>query len=90
MRLVGASNWYIMLPFVLESLISAVVGILLAGATLAATVQFVVIDKAQLSIKSLPWIDWSHTGFAMLWVAIVGVALAVVPTLLTARRYLKV
>ncbi len=90
MRLVGASNWFIMLPFVLESLIAAVVGIVLAGVTLAAIVKFVVIDKAQVSIQSLPWIDWSHTGFAMLWVAIVGVALAVIPTLLTARKYLKV
>lgn len=90
MRLVGASNWYILLPFVLESLVAGIVGIVLACVSLAAVEQFVVIDKAQVSIQSLPWVGWSHVGFAMLWMAVVGVALSVIPTLLTARRYVKV
>ena len=30
MRLVGASNWYIMVPFLLESLVAALAGALLA------------------------------------------------------------
>lgn len=90
MRLVGASNWYILLPFVLESLIAALVGIVLACLSTAAVVKFVIIDKAQPSIQSLAWIDLSHAGFAMLWIAVVGIALSVIPTLLTARRYVKV
>jgi cell division transport system permease protein len=90
MRLVGASNWFILLPFVLESLIAAIVGIVLAGLSVAAVVKFVIIDKARVSIQSLPWVDWSHAGVAMLWMAVVGVALSVIPALLTARRYVKV
>jgi cell division transport system permease protein len=90
MRLVGASNWYILLPFVLESLIAALIGVALACGTLALVLQFVIIDKARVSIQSLPWIDWSHAGIAMLWVTVVGVVLSVVPALLTARRYVKV
>ncbi|WP_211223211.1 permease-like cell division protein FtsX [Propionicicella superfundia] len=90
MRLVGASNWYILLPFVLESLAAAVIGIVFACLTIAAVVKFVIIDKAQVSIQSLPWVDWTHAGVAMLWMAVVGVALSVIPTLLTARRYVKV
>lgn len=90
MRLVGASNWYILLPFVLESLVAAVVGIALACGTIALIVKLVIIDKAQVSIQYLPWIDWSHAGFAMIWMTAVGVALSVIPTLMTARRYVKV
>lgn len=90
MRLVGASNWYILLPFVLESLVAGVIGIILACLSLAAVEKFVIIDKAQVSIESLPWVGWSHAGFAMLWMGVVGVALSVIPTLLTARRYVKV
>lgn len=90
MRLVGASNWYILLPFVLESLAAGLVGIVLACLSLAAVEKFVIMDKAQVSIQSLPWVGWSHAGFAMLWMAVVGVALSVIPTLLTARRYVKV
>ena len=49
MRLVGASNRYIMLPFLLESLIAAVwVGPRLAS--LAAVQQFVIVGKAQVQI----------------------------------------
>ncbi len=45
MRLVGASNLYITLPFLLEALISAIVGAGLACATLAAGVYFVIMRK---------------------------------------------
>lgn len=90
MRLVGASNSYILLPFLLESLFAGVVGIVLAGATMAAAVKFAIIDKAQVSIQSLAWIGWPEAGIAMLGVAGVGILLSIVPTLIATRRYLKV
>ncbi len=42
MRLVGASSWHIQLPFVLESLIAALLSAALAAAGLAAFMYFVV------------------------------------------------
>lgn len=90
MRLVGASNWYIMLPFLLESLVAALIGALLACGSLAALQKFLIIDKAQPSRKSVEWIGWSHVGLAMLGVIAVGIVLSVVPTLIATRKYLRV
>jgi len=90
MRLVGASNVYIMLPFLLESLVAGIIGAAAACGTLALAVQFLIIDKAQVSITSLAWIGWHETLTAMLVVGIVGVVLAIIPTLIATRRYLRV
>ena len=90
MRLVGASNLYITLPFLFEAVFSAIVGAALACGTLAAGVYFVVMQKAEPAIRSIPWIGWSQTGLAMLGVAVIGLVLAIVPTLVTTRKYLRV
>jgi cell division transport system permease protein len=90
MRLVGASNFYITLPFLMESVISALIGAALSCGTLAAGVYFIIIRKARVSIQSLNWIGWHQAFLAMGAVAIVGVLLAIVPTLVTTRKYLRV
>lgn len=90
MRLVGASNWYIMLPFLLESLIAAIGGALLACLTLAAVEQFVIIGKAQAEIQTIRWIEWPQVGVAMASLAVVAVVLSIIPTLIATRRFLRV
>jgi len=90
MRLVGASNSYITLPFLLESLVAGILGVLAAAATLAVALKFLIIDRAQVSIKSLAWIGWHEFFVAILVLGVVGVILAVVPTLIATRRYLRV
>ena len=90
MRLVGASNIYIMLPFLLESLFAAVVGAALASGTLALGLYAVVIQNAQVSLKGLRWIGWSDAGLAMAGVTGVAIVLSIVPTLIATRRYLRV
>jgi cell division transport system permease protein len=42
MRLVGASNFYIQLPFILEGVVAGVIGSLLSGAAIIGIVQFFV------------------------------------------------
>jgi cell division transport system permease protein len=90
MRLVGASSGYITLPFVLESLVSAIGAIIFSGLTVAALMQFVIIDKAKPSIQTLEWIGWGSAWTAILWIAVAGVALGTIPPLLSTRRYLNV
>lgn len=90
MRLVGASNLYITLPFLFEAVISALIGAGLACVTLASGVYFIIMQKAEVSIQSLPWIGWSQAGWAMAGVALVGLLLAILPTLITTRKYLRV
>ena len=88
--MVGASNTYIMLPFLLESLIAAVGGALLACLTLAAVQQFVIVGKAQVEIQTIRWIEWSNVGWAMAIIGVVAIVLSVIPTLLATRRFLRV
>lgn len=90
MRLVGASNFYIMLPFLLESLIAGLLGVILAAITVGAGYFFVIEQNAKTSIQALPWIDLGHVGSAILVMAVVGIALSVIPTLLATRKYLRV
>ncbi len=90
MRLVGASNWYIMLPFLLESLFAAVLGAALASGTLAIGMYAVIVQNAQVSLKGLRWIGWSDAGLAMAGVTGVAIVLSIVPTLIATRRYLRV
>jgi len=90
MRLVGASNAYITMPFLLESLVAGILGIAAACGTLAVAMKFLIIDRAQVSIKSLAWIGWHELYVAMLVLGIVGVVLAIIPTLIATRRYLQV
>jgi cell division transport system permease protein len=90
MRLVGASNFYITVPFLLEAVISALGGIALACLTLAAGVYFWIIRGTRESIRFVAWIGWPQTGLAMLGIVVVGLILAIIPTLITTRRYLRV
>ncbi len=90
MRLVGASNWYITLPFLLESLIASLLGAALACGTLAGFQQFVIIGKAEPEIQTIHWIDWPDVTNAMVWVVLVAVVLSIIPTLIATRRHLKV
>lgn len=90
MRLVGASNTYIMLPFLIESLLAAAAGLVLAAGTLAAFQQFVVIDRAAAQIKTIRWIEWSNVGWTVGVLAIVAIVLSIIPTLIATRRFLRV
>jgi len=91
MRLVGASNGYIMLPFLLESLIAAMAGAALACLSLAALQEFVILGKAKAEIKTITaWIGWEHVAFAMGSLVLLGVVLSIIPTLIATRRFLRV
>ncbi|MEQ6902668.1 permease-like cell division protein FtsX [Nocardioides sp. YIM 152588] len=95
MRLVGASTLYIALPFLLEALVTAAIGVALAAGALAAF-QYFAIEKGMAEIVTfLPWIDWTDWGQAI-WgvlppgIALLGPALTLIPTLLLTRKYIKV
>ena len=66
------------------------IGVALACITMAAGVYFWIIRGARNSIRFVAWIGWEQTALAMLGVAVVGVVLAVIPTVVTTRRYLRV
>lgn len=104
MRLVGASGLYISLPFLLEALVTAFAGVLLASGALALFMGLGVQGGIEQRVNFMPWIDWSDY-FGALFVAdldiawipfplpgivIIGPLLTIIPTLLLTRKYLKV
>jgi len=90
MRLVGASSVYIQLPFLMESLVAAVAGIVLASLSLAGFLKFVVYDRLVGRITLVQWVNYSDGVHAVLWITLLGLALTLVPTLLLTRKYLKI
>jgi cell division transport system permease protein len=90
MRLVGASNLFISLPFLMETLVSAVVGIGLAALAVLSFMQFVIYDKLRPSSNIVEWVDWHDSLIAVGGIAALGVLLTLVPTLVMTRKYLKV
>ncbi len=89
MRLVGASSIYIQLPFVLEVVFSALVGAVLACVSIVVVMQFFV-PWLRDQLKIWPWVVWSDATSSMLLIVVIAVVLAVIPTLLMTRKYLKV
>lgn len=90
MRLVGASTLYIGLPFLLEALVTAALGVGLAAGALAGFMQFGIIDGVSQQLRFFPWVGWADFGYAVGVVAIVAPILTLIPTLLLTRKYVKI
>jgi len=90
MRLVGASTLYIALPFLLEAVVTAALGVLFAAAALVAFEKFGIQDRIQGELNFIPWIGWPEVQYAIGVIAILGPMLTVIPTLVLTRKYLKV
>ncbi|MGZ5398647.1 MAG: permease-like cell division protein FtsX [Nocardioides sp.] len=90
MRLVGASTLYIALPFLLEALVTALIGVVLSGAAMAAFMYFGVSQRLEDFVGFIPWVGLPEYLNALLVVAVLGPLLTVLPTLVLTRKYLKV
>lgn len=90
MRLVGASSLYITLPFLLEALVTALVGVALASGALYAFMTFGIEGRANDTLKFIPWIGMEELGIAVACIAVLGPLLTLLPTLVLTRKYLKV
>ena len=90
MRLVGASSLYIALPFLLESLVTALLGVALAGLALAAFMKFGVHDHMRTNLNFIPWVATNEYLVALVVIAVLGPLLTLIPTLVLTRKYLKV
>jgi len=90
MRLVGASTLYISLPFLFETLIAALIGVLISAGCIALFMWLVVYNLLRGKLQITQWVTWSDAYVTMGWVAVVGIVLTLVPTLVVTRKYLKV
>jgi cell division transport system permease protein len=90
MRLVGASDFYIQMPFLLEAAIGAAIGAGLASLSLVG-VKAILIDRVltpQFTIT--PFIGWDSIVSASIALLALGVVLACITAFISLRRYLRV
>jgi cell division transport system permease protein len=90
MRLVGASNLSIRLPFLLESLVAALAGAVLAVALLAVGKLWVIDHIFVPSFRFTNFIGWDAFWFTAVVVVIVSMVLSAAASMLVLRRYLRV
>lgn len=90
MRLVGASNFYIQLPFLLEAAFAAAAGAILAILALVLTKGILVDNVIAPSFQFTSFVGWD----AVMWIApvmlITGILLAGSAAFFTLRKYLRV
>ena len=89
MKLVGASNWYIRLPFVLEGIIAGALGAAVSWGLLVATVPRVA-DSLRDDIEWVPFIGIDAVVSAAPWLFAAGIGIAALSSLLALRRFLDV
>jgi cell division transport system permease protein len=89
MRLVGASNFYIQLPFLLEGVIAGLLGWALA-AVLLIGVKSLLLNNLQQYFNYNVGLSTGDLIEVILLAMVIGVALCGVTSFLTLRRYLRV
>jgi len=91
MRLVGATRWYTQLPFLLEAVVAAVIGALLAiGGLFLSKIFF--FDKALgdlYGVNILARITTTDVWFVAPWLLVTGIVLAGVTAYGTLRVYVR-
>jgi len=90
MRLVGASSLYIQLPFLMEAFVAALVGVGLAALSVLAFMWVVIYRTLRPTSNIVAWVDWGDGLTAIAYIAVIGLALTLIPTLVMTRKYLKV
>jgi cell division transport system permease protein len=89
MRLVGASNFYIQLPFLMEGVIAGLVGWIIAAGLLVA-VKMLGLDSLQSYFTFNVRLSTADLIEVVLLTMVVGVLLCGATSFLTLRRYLRV
>jgi cell division transport system permease protein len=90
MRLVGASSFYIQLPFILEAAIAGLIGALLACALLVGGKFFLIDGFLEERIQVIDFVGWDAVVAVLPYILVVGVLMPSVAALFALRKYLKV
>ena len=89
MRLVGATNWRIRVPFLIEGLVEALIGAIAALAALFVIKVFF-IDQLRGQLQFFPLIRNADVMAVAPWILIAAVAVAVIAGTIGMRRFLDV
>jgi cell division transport system permease protein len=90
MKLVGATNWFIRVPFLIEGMVEGLIGGVAAVLAIFA-MKFLFIDPLRGQVAFVPsWIDTGEILFTVPILLLTGVLIAAVASLLAMRRFLEV
>jgi cell division transport system permease protein len=90
MRLVGASNLYIQLPFVMEGVIAGLIGGVFAAVILIVTKVMLFEEVAGYFGSSSAQLGWDAVAQTITFTMVIGVVICVLASFVTLRRYLRV
>jgi cell division transport system permease protein len=90
MRLVGASNFYIQMPFLLEGAVAGLFGGLLASGVLIGIKAFFIDGIVAPHLTSIQFIGWGPFVFIIPTLLGAGIFMAVIASAFTLRKYLRV
>jgi cell division transport system permease protein len=90
MKLVGASNVMIRMPFLLEASLSAAIGGLIAVGAVVATKAFLIDRVLAPAYQFTAFVAWDQVIRILPIVFLTGILIAAIAAALTLRRYLKV
>ncbi|MGZ4132325.1 MAG: permease-like cell division protein FtsX [Actinomycetota bacterium] len=89
MRLVGATNWRIRTPFLIEGMVESLLGAFAAIVGMFI-VKVVVVDGLAASVPWLPLLRNSDVLFVAPWIVVVAIVIAVFAGTIGMRRFLDV
>jgi cell division transport system permease protein len=90
MKLVGATNWFVRLPFMIEGMVCGVVGAVLAAILLALSYQTLLADRVQASMTSGGGPEAIAFPLLVLLLIAAGLGIGALGSGLTMRRFLQV
>lgn len=90
MRLVGASNFYIQLPFLLEAALAAGLGAILAIGSLLLMKSVLIDQVLAPSFQFTAFVGWDAVLAIAPIMLLTGVGLACIAAFFTLRKYLRV
>jgi len=89
MKLVGASNWFIQSPFVLEAMFAGIIGALIAFGGLVASKVFLVDGSLKALSALLGKVEWSTIFWQLPLLVVAGALVSGVTGWVTLRAYIK-
>lgn len=90
MRMVGASNLFIQLPFMLEGAIAATIGAALSVGGLWLGVKYLITDWLGSQLSWIPYVTTADVWHIAPVLVAAAIVLAAISSLVTLRRYTKV
>jgi cell division transport system permease protein len=90
MKLVGASNWFIQMPFVLEAVFAALLGSILAGVMLIFVKIFLLEGSLSALTNLLTPVSWGDVLIMFPVLAAAGGIVSAITAWITLRFYIRV